>query len=55
VGDWTSAERGSVTITSDYIYNYKVYIPSADPNNPTIAYYNFTCLTEVSTNRYTIK
>ncbi|XP_048740538.2 uncharacterized protein LOC125654591 [Ostrea edulis] len=55
VGDWTSAERGNLTITSDYIYNYKVYIPSADPSNPTIDYYNFTCLTEVGTNRYTIR
>ncbi|XP_061184835.1 uncharacterized protein LOC133192846 [Saccostrea echinata] len=55
VGEWTSAERGSLTITTNTIYNYKVFIPSADPNNPTIDYYNFTCLTQVSTNRYTIK
>lgn len=55
VGDWTSAERGSLSITTDSIYNYKVYIPSSDPNNPTIAYYNFTCLTKVNANRFTIR
>ena len=55
VGNWTSAERGSLSITTDSIYNYKVFIPSSDPNNPFIAYYNFTCLTQVGSNRYTIK
>ena len=55
VGNWTSAERGSLSIRTDSIYNYKVFIPSSDPNNPTIAYYNFTCLTQVGSNRYTIK
>lgn len=55
MGEWTSAERGSLSITTDSIYNYKVYIPSADPNNPTIDYYNFTCLTEVNANRFTIR